>query len=651
MRRSVVGIAVVGAMVALVSNAFGSTPGADVRLSQDASAGGYVSAYTLGTGNAYTDPTLQECSISRGRQNEPAVGVDPRDTRVIIGSSNDYCGVYAPPGDPTTGNPAGPVWLGYYRSENSGSSFVSSLVPGYPGDVSPFASLAHIDTDSSGDPVIAWDAHGRAFMGSESDTGTDDSNGDVWVARYANSGGGTINDGKLYQGTVTVGQGSQSPFLLGKFNDKTAIEADHSGGPFDGNVYFAWARFTGGKISNIYFVRSTDHGVTFSKPMNLTPRNGNLQDPEISVTAGGDVYVTFDTFASNNGQPFGLWITKSTDGGQTFSPPTLVTTYLPVDAQDTAVSGGSARDCGSLSAACLSGYTFFRHTTSLRSTADQYDTAHQYVYLVYGAVKPGTELSTGTTFGIESAGVGGQETAYFVRYDGATGTHTAPVPLRNEAVGHQIFPDISADGGAPRDVVGHPERPDVLARAAAGQRRLRAHRPRARRLRQVVDEPRSQLVDACEDHRRPIQRKLRAVLESYGTVRRRLPVRELVRQLRLRNVDRLAERGRRHRPPRERRRRRGREAMPSLRSPHRDVRARHLSPRRRAGSEHLRRPAAITVALPWRHVGAGELRLPGADRARAPRPPPGSPTRPTQPNRSRATPPRRPEGPVRPPGA
>jgi hypothetical protein len=447
MRRSVVAIAVVGAMVALVSNAFGSTPGADVRLSQDASAGGYVSAYTLGTGNAYTDPTLQECSISRGRQNEPAVGVDPRDTRVIIGSSNDYCGVYAPPGDPTTGNPAGPVWLGYYRSENSGSSFVSSLVPGYPGDVSPFASLAHIDTDSSGDPVIAWDAHGRAFMGSESDTGTDDSNGDVWVARYANSGGGTINDGKLYQGTVTVGQGSQSPFLLGKFNDKTAIEADHSGGPFDGNVYFAWARFTGGKISNIYFVRSTDHGVTFSKPMNLTPRNGNLQDPEISVTAGGDVYVTFDTFASNNGQPFGLWITKSTDGGQTFSPPTLVTTYLPVDAQDTAVSGGSARDCGSLSAACLSGYTFFRHTTSLRSTADQYDTAHQYIYLVYGAVKPGTDLSTGTTFGIESAGVGGQETAYFVRYDGATGTHTAPVPLRNEAVGHQIFPDISADGG------------------------------------------------------------------------------------------------------------------------------------------------------------------------------------------------------------
>jgi hypothetical protein len=269
----------------------------------------------------------------------------------------------------------------------------------------------------------------------------------VWVARYANSGGGTINDGKLYQGTVTIAEGSQAPFLLGKFHDKTALEVDRTGGRFDGNVYFSWARFTGGKISNIYFSRSTDHGVTFSAPKNLTPRNGNLQDPEISVTGIGDVYVTFDTFETNSGQPFGLWITKSVDGGQTFSRPRLVTTYLPVDAQDQLVTGGSARDCGDLSSECVSGYTFFRHTTSLRSTADQFDATHQWIYLVYGAVKPGTEVDTGTTFGIEAPGVGGQETAYFVRYDGATGTHTQPTILSNQAVGHQVFPDISADGG------------------------------------------------------------------------------------------------------------------------------------------------------------------------------------------------------------
>ena len=46
-----------------------STPGGDVKLTHDASDPGYVSAYTLATGNPYTDATLQECSRARGRQN------------------------------------------------------------------------------------------------------------------------------------------------------------------------------------------------------------------------------------------------------------------------------------------------------------------------------------------------------------------------------------------------------------------------------------------------------------------------------------------------------------------------------------------------------------------------------------------------------
>ncbi len=425
---------------------------ANVRLSNDYPRGGYVSAYTLATGKAYTDTVLQECSIARARQNEPSIAVDPRDTHVLIGSSNDYCGVYA---GSTPGNfvAAGPIWLGYYRSENGGASFQSSLVPGYPGDSSPYAALAGIRTASSGDPVIAWDNQGRVFMGSESSddpAGSAKSFGDAWVATYVNPagpGGPTINDGKQYVGTVRVAKGSSAPAYLGVFHDKTAIEADRTGGPFNGNVYFAWARFTGGKISNIYLSRSTDHGVTFSTPINITPNNGNLQDPEISITGNGDVYVTFDTFALNNGQPNGLYVAKSTNGGKTFSSPQLITTYLPVDVQDVYLTGGAARDCGDLSNACQSGYTFFRQATSLRATADQYDTTHQWVYLAYGATRPGSEVDTGTTFGEGAPGVGGQEVAYFVRYDGATGTHTDPQPISDQVVGHQVFPDISADGG------------------------------------------------------------------------------------------------------------------------------------------------------------------------------------------------------------
>ena len=185
-----------------------STPGADVRLTHDALDPGYVSAYTLATGTAYTDATLQECSRARGRQNEPAVAIDPRDPVVILGGSNDYCGVYNQ--TDASGAPValGPIWEGYYRSEDGGAHFTSSLVPGYPDDTSPYGLLAkeQVRTASAGDPVIAWDAQGRAFFGSESSddpAGTLKTFGDVWVARFVPATGanaGAHPDGKQYRG-------------------------------------------------------------------------------------------------------------------------------------------------------------------------------------------------------------------------------------------------------------------------------------------------------------------------------------------------------------------------------------------------------------------------------------------------------------------
>src|SRR5438046_2568906 len=219
------------------ASALASSPGTDVRLTNDFPGGGYVSVYTLATGNAYSDATLAECSRSRGRQNEPSVAVNPRNINVIIGSSNDYCGVYNDANDVNGAPiPSGPVWLGYYRSQDGGRSFQSSLVPGYPGDDSPYAALARVRTSGAGDPVIAWDGHGRVFMGSESSgdpEGSPKTFGDAWIARFDNPAGeqgNTLNDGKRFLGSVVIGKGSSAPNLLGVFHDKTAIEADRTGG-------------------------------------------------------------------------------------------------------------------------------------------------------------------------------------------------------------------------------------------------------------------------------------------------------------------------------------------------------------------------------------------------------------------------------------
>jgi len=445
-------------------------PGADVRLTHDNNhKGGYISAYTIGTGQSYTDPVLQECSISRGRQNEPSVAVDPRNTNVLIGSSNDYGGVFV--GKDANGNPiaTGPVWLGYYRSEDGGHKFMSSLVPGYPGDTSPFAQLAHVRTSGSGDPVIAWDNYGRVFMGSESSGDPEGSNktfGDVWVARYVNPdgpNGNPQNDGKLYQGTETVAQGSAAPFLLGKFHDKTAIEVDRTGGGYDGYVYFAWARFTGGATngfnSSVYFVRSTDHGVTWSNPQKLSQTVHDIQFPDIAVTGNGHVYVTFRQFQSQLAQvdQDAVIYVKSTDGGKTFSAPKQITTFEPYDPADISVSGGRVGDCGDFDSECQSGYTFPRGGTQIRSTADQADKTHEWVYIVYDPSKPGTEVPSGTSFGtIVSEDLplkyhqkmGSQSGIYFIRLNGANGSFTAPRLIDNQSVGQQFFPDISADQGS-----------------------------------------------------------------------------------------------------------------------------------------------------------------------------------------------------------
>src|SRR5436190_5098946 len=246
LRIATAGALIAAAVVSAIASFQPDPP--NTRLTNDNGAnGGYVSAYMLATGVPYTDQTLDECTVSHGRQNEPAVAVDPRNTSLLLGSSNDYCGVY---NRGALAGAIGPIWLGYYRSLDGGASWVNSLVPGYPDDTSDYAQLSQARTATAGDPVIAWDAHGRAFFGSESSNnipGIKKTQGDVWVARYRNPGGpdaaDTTKDGLEYYGTTVVASGSSAPNLLGKFNDKTAIEADRTGGSCDGNVYFSWSRF------------------------------------------------------------------------------------------------------------------------------------------------------------------------------------------------------------------------------------------------------------------------------------------------------------------------------------------------------------------------------------------------------------------------
>jgi hypothetical protein len=238
-----------------------------------------------------------------------------------------------------------------------------------------------------------------------------------------------------------VAKGSSAPNLNGKFNDKTAIEVDRTGGSCDGDVYFAWSRFTNGG-SNIYLSRSTDHGATWSKPKSLTSSSNDVQAPEVTVTGNGHVYVTWDaTLGNKKTETDSVQYAKSTNCAATFAPARTVVTFQGYAHQDS-----GSRDCGDGTDACPSGYTFFRADTTPRSATDQNDKSGENVYIVYdGAYGP--EVQTGTSYGMVAPGIGSLSAIYYTVLNGATGQHTSPVLVDPPTKQHELFPDIAVNGG------------------------------------------------------------------------------------------------------------------------------------------------------------------------------------------------------------
>ncbi len=412
------------------------------------------------------DATTTSCSTNNRQQNEPSAAVDPKDPRIIVAGSNDYC----------TAETTGGTWTGFYRSTDGGSSWTDGLLPGYPGDNSPegkASPLQQRNIANAGDPVQEWDNNGRVFyMGNAFNRGAPQ-NGSVWVAAYD-------QNATHYVRTVIVGKGT--PAVNGRFNDKTAIGVDRGvNSPNAGNVYAAWSLFQGSGNNSIQFVRSTDHGKTFSNPMKISEGVMGNQNADIAVTSDGTVYVTWRQFESKNGkQQDAVVFVKSADGGKHFTKPAVATTFDSFDAADFSgnpqaaqaaaeaafnkadgpgvesdgagpESSGDARDCGSGPFACKSGFTFFRHDSQPRSTADPKGDPNT-VYIVFDAIKTGTTVPSNSTYNSAPTAPDGtltvgQGAVYFIKTTNGGGTWSKPSLISNSPVGHQFFQDINADGG------------------------------------------------------------------------------------------------------------------------------------------------------------------------------------------------------------
>jgi hypothetical protein len=382
--------------------AFGAT---NVRVTRDGTASSYLRY------DGSTDATTSACSTGRRSQNEPTVALDPHNTQVVVAGANDYCAQIV----------NGDVWAGYYRSTNGGSSWQDSLVPGYPADASAagVASPVHGTCGAAGDPSQAFDRDGRLFYAFICFNRAKPVNGGVFVARYT-------NDGAAYDRTVLVKRGTPSgQFLTGLFQDKINLTVDQTAGRFGGNAYVAWSQYNGFAPNNaVLFSRSTDHGLTFSRPIRVTPvALGTGSFVDLAVGPDGAVYLAFLSYPSSSNPSSDVWLSKSTDGGASFGPAAHVATIELFDSSQ--FSGNGATDCGDGPFACPSGLTFSRFTTAPAVAADATG-----VHVVWNA-----KLASG-------------QSKVFVRNspDGIVWP-AAATTLDTVAVGHQWTPDIASAGG------------------------------------------------------------------------------------------------------------------------------------------------------------------------------------------------------------
>lgn len=84
-----------------------------------------------------------------------------------------------------------------------------------------------------------------------------------------------------------------------------------------GNFYIVWYDYTPGK-ADIFFIQSTNYGLTWSYPLNISNNPARSYYPVISVDNAGDLYVVWYDDTPGN---FDIFFSHSSDNGTSWSSP------------------------------------------------------------------------------------------------------------------------------------------------------------------------------------------------------------------------------------------------------------------------------------------------------------------------------------------
>jgi len=313
-------------------------------------------------------------------QNEPAINYDPNNSQHLVATFNDYRR-----GD---GNCGGAFSL------DGGRNWADIVIPmsftrGHTTVGTPpvdFGASRQYWT-SGGDTSIAWDTRGNAYFSCQvfnrgkPATSNPDVSSAMLVFRSTGNDGASYN----FPGRYVTASNDVAGTGLAPFEDKQYLTVDnHPGSPYQDRVYVSWTEFTAQGTGYIWLAYSADYGETFS-PRHLvsvtnptlctntyglpTPEGACNQNQFSQPFTGldGTLYVVYDNYNNATSNAHGndgtgeegvfgpddagpgrggppptavenrnqILLSRSTDGGNTFSTPVKVADYYDLPDCDT----------------------------------------------------------------------------------------------------------------------------------------------------------------------------------------------------------------------------------------------------------------------------------------------------------------------------
>jgi hypothetical protein len=268
--------------------------------------------------------------------NETAIAVNPNNSNDLVAGNNDYRR-----GD---GN-----CYGAYTLDNAQHWNDTTIPMGFTYGTN-FGGVARQYWQAGGDTSVAWDTKGNAYFdcqvfmrGGPPLTNNSDLSSAVYVFRSTHNNGASWNfPGHPVVEAYTTPTNGSTVIL----EDKPYMTVDnHVGSPYQDRVYVTWTVFATNGTADIYESYSADYGQTFSTPVLVSTTSPTLC-PVSVTTAGscdanqfsdpftgpdGALYVVYSNFnvaeANTNDNHYQVLLSKSTDGGVTFSAPVLVGNY------------------------------------------------------------------------------------------------------------------------------------------------------------------------------------------------------------------------------------------------------------------------------------------------------------------------------------